>query len=310
MPNRIAKTNFMLIKLLIIGLLIILLAVIYFFLPYPAVNKNKSDNYYFNFLRTKVHYIPMGNSFELGNYKINSVDLKSAEIIGRNYLKDKSHVYYKYLKIKNADPGSFEILFNSNSLFAKDKNMIYFEGHSFKDVDVKSVQFAEDTSGGPIFKDKNHLCSTYSFDFYADENYIIPPVQNIDPNKYQFLSDQYGKDDEVAYFKASPIIGSDAKSFILLREYAKDAHCVYLDGLQIRGIDPATFTTIEGGTYTKDKNGVYYLFNCVEDKDGKQMYFSAEALAGADPESFIMIKGEKIDYAKDKSKYYWGGKVQ
>ena len=34
----------------------------------------------------------MGNSFELGNYTMKHVDLKSIEVIGGYYLKDKANV--------------------------------------------------------------------------------------------------------------------------------------------------------------------------------------------------------------------------
>ena len=40
------------------------------------------------------------------------------------------------------------------------------------------------------------------------------------------------------------------------------------------------------------------------------IYYTPKKVVGADPESFVMIPGEKIDYAKDKENYYWGGKAQ
>lgn len=79
-------------KLIMLIVVIIILGAIYFFLRYRAINKRLSDNYYFNFLKTEVHYIPMGNSFELGNYTMKNVDLKSVEVIGGYYLKDKANV--------------------------------------------------------------------------------------------------------------------------------------------------------------------------------------------------------------------------
>lgn len=252
----------------------------------------------------------MGNSFELGNDKMNWVDIKSVEIISSNYLKDKSHVYFKYMQIKNADPASFEILCLKNNSFARDKNMIYFEGHAFKDLDLESVQFAGGKCGCPILKDKNHLYSTFNISVNTDENYIISPVQNVNPDKYQYLNDFYGKDDKVGYYKCKPIEGSDAQTFNLLGEFARDSNCVYYNGLPVKEIDPATFTLIKGGGYTKDRNGVYLGLNSFDDKNGQPIYFTPKIVVGADPESFVMIPGEKIDYAKDKEKYYWGGKAQ
>ncbi len=224
----------------------------------------------------------MGNSFELGNYKMDSVDIKTVEVIGKNYLKDKSHIYFKYMKIKNADPGSFEILCSNYGSFAKDKNMIYFDGHAFKDLDIKSAQFAGETCGSPILKDKNHLYSTFEINFITDENYIISPVQNINPEKYQYLNDLYGKDDKVGYYKCKPIEGSDAKTFSLVGEFARDINSVYCVGLPVKEIDPATFTIIKDGGSIKDKNGVYIGFNSFEDKDGQPIYFTPKKVVGVD----------------------------
>jgi hypothetical protein len=299
----------MLLNLLLVCILIFVLAAVYFFLPFRIVNEQKSNNYYYNFLKTEVHYIPLGNSFELGNDEIKYVDVRSVEVVGRDYLKDKLHVYYKYRMIKNADSRTIKMLSSNDNAFAMDKNMIYYEGHAFRDLDIKSLQFFGESCSS-FLRDKNHLYCTFTVDYSNDIDYIIPAVEGVDPEKYQFINNFYGKDDKVAYYKGKPILGSDAKTFILLEDYAKDTNLVYFNGLKVKGMDAATICHIEGGGYFKDKNNVYYGLNAVENAAGNIILYSGKIVKGADPATFEMIKGEKIDYAKDKARYYWGGKAQ
>jgi hypothetical protein len=285
------------------------LAAVYFFLPFRIVNKQKSNNYYYNFLKTEVHYIPLGNSFELGNDKIKKADVRSVEVVGRDYLKDKKNVYYKYRVIKNADPHSIKMVSSNNQAFAIDKNMIYYEGHAFRDIDLKNLQFLGEGCSS-FLRDKNHLYSTFEVDYVIDNDYIILPIEGIDPDKYEFLNDVYGIDDKMAYYKGKPIQGSDSKTFTLLEDYAKDINSVYFDGLKIKGMDAATLSHIEGGAYFKDKNHIYYGLNTVENSEGNIVLYSGRVVKGADPATFEMIEGQKIDYAKDKTHYFWGGKAQ
>lgn len=300
----------MTIKLIVtVSLIISGMLALYFFLPYRVINQNKSDNYYFNFLKTKVHYVPMGNSFEPGNDQMNEVDVKSVSIAGRFYIKDKSHVYFRSTKIKGADAASFEILCNNNAFFAKDKNHIYFESHPFKDLDIGSFQFVGDSCGGQLVKDKNHVYSTYSIQYGTDPDYIIPPLENIKAASYQFVDKFYGKDEQFVYYKGIAITGSDPKTFALLDDYARDNNHVFYQGLLVENLDAATFQLIEGGGYMKDKNGVYFGLD-VKDEGGRPAHFSGRKISGADPGSFTMIKGEKVDYARDKSGFYWSGKIQ
>jgi hypothetical protein len=252
----------------------------------------------------------MGNSFELGNDKLQDVDVKTVKILGSNYLKDTAHVYFKSTLIKNADATSFELLCSDKGSFAKDKNKVYFESHSFKDMDIASFQFAGGTCGATV-KDSTHVYSTYAVPSFSTGNLLIAPMENVHAKDYHFFSDTYGTCHELVYYKGKAIIGSDAASFTLVKDYyAKDKHTVYYDGLLVKGLDPTSFQFIEGGGYTKDKNGIYYGLNATEDNEGHPLYYTAKVIVGADPETFHMIKGEKFDYAKDKTRYYWGGVAQ
>ncbi|MDB5271852.1 MAG: hypothetical protein JWO58_219 [Chitinophagaceae bacterium] len=300
----------MLTKIIIIGIVLVLAFGLYSCNTYKVIDKVKSDNYYYNFFKTEVHYIPMGNSFELGNDKLDSLDIKTVEVLASNYLKDKSHVYFKSVKIKNADVHSFEILCANKGSFAKDKNRVYFESHSFKDLDVASFAFAGSTCGSTV-KDKEHVYSTYTAHSFSEGNLVIAPIPHAHAATYEYLNDAYGKDDSVVYYKGKAIAQADAPTFTLMKDYyAKDRNTVYYDGLVVKGLDAATFVLIEGGGYAKDKNGVYFGLDASNGEDGNPLYYVARIVTGADAETFTMVKGEKFDYAKDKTSYYWGGKKQ
>ena len=310
MPDTAAfSPNIMMIKLAIFAIVILLLLGLYKTHSYRIVNKDKSDNYYFSFFKTEVHYIPMGNWFELGNDKLEPVDIKTVQIVGRYFLKDRLNVYFKSVKIKNADPGTFEMLCSKDLFFARDKNQVYYGNYSFRDLDITSFKFTGPECS-PFLMDKRHVYSIYAIENNQPQNTEIPPLQNVSVEKFRALNDFYATDGKTVYFKDNPIAGSDVVSFVLIGEYAKDSRHVYYNGLPVENLDPASFTPVDGGGYTKDKNGVYLGLTPVEDPDGHTKQFLGRPVPGADPETFVMIKGEKIDYAKDKSGYYWGGQPQ
>jgi len=296
------------IKLIILLLIGIAAFTLYSCSTYRAINENKSDNYYFNFYKTKVHYIPMGNWFELGNDILENVDVKTVQVLGENYIKDKSHVYYKATPIRNADVSSFKILCSGFASYARDKNMVYYEGYSFQNMDIDSFCFAGDTCGS-VLMDNHHVYSIYTLKkSINDNNGIIKPIAGVSPERYHQINNLYGKDDENVYCKGRAIDHANARTFALISEYyARDTSNIYYDGLKIEGLDANTFMLIEGGSYSKDKNGVYYGLTAIDNDQGEPIRYTSKQVVGADPETFEMIMSDKVDYAKDKTKHYWGG---
>ncbi len=301
----------MIAKIFIVLLVLIVIGVLYSRHPYRIINSEKSDGYYFDFLKREVHYVPMGNWFELGNWTLDDIDIKTVEVLGKNYLKDKASVYFQYQKIANADASSFELLCADKGFYSKDKNRVYYKSHTFTDIDVASFKFAG-RNCSPIVMDKNHVYFIYPVERSLDGNLAISPIENANPDKYIFLNDQYGKDDLAVYCNGILILGSDTETFALMGNeyYAKDKNAVYYNGMKVEGIDPITFTFIEGGGYSKDKNGIYFGLNSDYDEKGNPIKFSPRLVEGADPETFVMVQGEKVDYAKDKSRHYWGGRPE
>ncbi len=301
--------------------------------PYRIISKVKSDSYYYNVFKTEVRYVPMGNWFELGNRKINGIDLKTVEVQERKYIKDKYSVYFEDTRITNADPGSFVAIDN---FYAKDKNTVYYCSHSFQDIDVDSFEFVKDDH--IVLKDKKHSYSIIFGDYgtYSTKGTTIPFL----PECIVFLDAKYSKDNELVYYKGQVIKGADAKTVVLVYDgYAKDNNNVYYDGNLLVGADPKTFVSIDNYTkdinkvyywgkevkgidatsfavidkslYTKDAFGVYYYLKGVYDFNGLATHYTVTRIEDADPLTFEAINDPafRID-AKDKQKGYFRGQVK
>ncbi len=320
-----------------ITVLIIVLVVVALILlsghPYKAINKERSDSYYYNFYKNQVRYVPMGNWFELDNRKLNSIDLKTVEVLGRKYIKDKDAVYFQDTKIINADVNSFVVVDN---FYAKDKNKVYYCSNSFQDIDVNTFEFVKDDY--IVIKDKKHRYSICfrNYDTYSNTNQVIHFL----PEGLVFLSANYSKDNKHVYYKGRVIEGADTRTFVLVYYgYAKDVNNVYYDGSllagadaenftcignhvkdtrkiyyygkEVRGLDVASFVAIGDSAYTKDANGVYYGFKGVYDSARQATHYIAVKMEAADPRTFeVLIKSNPQIDAEDKQKKYLRGRAK
>jgi hypothetical protein len=114
-----------------------------------------------------------------------------------------------------------------------------------------------------------------------------------DPLTFKVLDeDNYAIDKKQAYYKGEPILNSDPKTFVpILDYYAKDNYHAFMETKTIKKADGRSFTVINGGPYSKDKN---------------DFYFDTIALNVNDLNSFkILNKTDEYGYwAKDKTHYY------
>ena len=101
------------------------------------VDKEKSDSYYYSYNRKQIRFSPMGNWFELGNSLIEQADVASFEVLGRNFAKDKNHIYFKSDVISNqVDHASFEVL---DGNLVRDKNHVYVPKDDMPNDKVQSM---------------------------------------------------------------------------------------------------------------------------------------------------------------------------
>ncbi|MEY3784065.1 MAG: hypothetical protein RLZZ230_387 [Candidatus Parcubacteria bacterium] len=267
-----------------------------------AVDQEKSDNYYFSFFKKNVHYKPMGNSFELGDTKLENADVKTFEVLSRDYAKDKNNAYYRDILIAGADSPSFEIITcegNNRNDYAKDKNMLYYGSNTFKDLDILSVKFTDGKCGLRLeddvhmyIVDPENYGEHGSCTLTESGNCVIYPIQ--DPQTFQVIDDGYSQDSQTGYYKGSAIKGSIGTSLVSLGSfYAKDSSQVYYRGVKIVDADPNTFIILFSPS--GDMTGFA--------KDASRVYLDGLVFEIQDVETFSLI-GAK--YTKDKNAIYFG----
>lgn len=304
--------------------------------PYSIIDNDKSDNYFYTVFKREVHYVPMGNWFALDDRNMESLNRSSFKILGQSHIADSTKVFYLYQRINGADPSSFQVI---KEVFAKDNTNFYYRTHSFQDIDIASAHLVENDFYEVEDKTRKYTVQWGNYDQYAPPNQRIYPL----PNGYQFLSKNYGKDNQQVYYKGIPITGAIPLSFNLLNDYyaqdslsvyydgklligantlsfsiikdsigrllAKDNKKVYFGGLPVSNLDASSFEVIGNSYYTKDKNGVYHDFEEQFDEHPKISSYTALNVESADIDSFTPVNKEEKRDALDKGNSYWKGKV-
>ena len=121
---------------------------------------------------------------------------------------------------------------------------------------------------------------------------------NADPETFEILDDDYGRDKTHAFYRGDIITGADGHTFrVLEKGFAADKSNVYDKGELMKGVEPASFK-IHSYELTEDKNDFYY---------------NGKALNVRDKSSFEILKdnsGENTNWGKDKyNGYYLNGTV-
>ncbi len=119
-----------------------------------------------------------------------------------------------------------------------------------------------------------------------------------DPETFEILNDDYGRDKTYAFYRGDIIRGADCQSFrVLEKGFAVDKFNVYDEGVLMKGADPTSFKI--------------HSYELTEDK--KDFYNNGKALNVRDKSSFEILKdksGENTSWGKDKNNgYYLNGTV-
>ncbi len=87
---------------------------------------------------------------------VKGADKDSFEVLDFNYARDKEHVYYYGIKVKEANNANFEML---NAFFSKDDNHVFYGGRVVPKVDPENFELIGDFDNKWSFwgKDKNYL---------------------------------------------------------------------------------------------------------------------------------------------------------
>lgn len=267
------------------------------------VDKELSDNHYYNNSKTKIIYSPMGNWFELGKNEM-QVDMESFQVLNGAFSKDKDHVYHESHIVEHPqlDVASFHAkpeVFMTN--IGLDKNNVY--------VLSRTYQEGNGTTSATIIK-------------------------GADPDSYSELDSDWGKD-AAHYFFKHRIVEVDYDSFKNLHSnFSKDGKKVYYhyaDQFAPFKADVLTFKMLEDSDYAVDKDNVYRLsfgkidnkntrlltlprpqdgaielFNSEYLRSGETIYFSGKEIEAADDRSFRVISAR---YAKDQHNVYFEDQV-
>jgi len=281
------------------------------------VNEKLSDNYYYSKTKTEIRYSPMGNWFELGNSKIQDADVASFEVLGRDFAKDKNHIFYKeYIIDSEVDYDSFK----SYDYYCTDKNHVYipeqFTQHVFYDNDTI---YSSPTEKALVEKNKSR------------KMWII---QDADPLTYIEIDSDWAKDKSNFFYRHLPV-SVDYETFkILNKSFCLDKNSVYavkMRSLLSVTIDPTTVEKVDEN-YVLDKHAVYFFEEFQDSKITNKLFahsyknkekihllnkeylqidesilYENVALDNVDVSTFQLLN--PTWYAKDKKQVYCAGKV-
>jgi len=161
-------------------------------------------------------------------------------------------VWNTFNKIKTADPESFEIHENHDSI-ARDKNFIYYGNEKFSKIDRDTFEQLE----GGYWKDKNYVYGEFS----SSARHYIGPLKGLDVENFKYLGNYYALDQSFAYYKGKAITKCvDPKKLNIMEEnthFSMDSEYVFYKGLVIKNVDLKNFEVLNG-EFSRDLKSVFY----------------------------------------------------
>ena len=231
--------------------------------------------------------------------------------VNARFGKDKQHVYYSGIVTAGADPDTFFVLDSQG--YAKDAVRVYYEVDSSDLSDSFTPIVGADSKtftsiGHKYAKDAHHVFLKGKMIEGADAptfTFVGIPKATFNPYMY------YTKDSRNVYFEGGMLSGADPQTFVFIPDmgndmslYAKDKNHVYdtYIGTLVEGADPESFVVLNS-IYAKDKKNVYSGDPHVIDDTG--MF----PIKGADPSTFVLVKGNPSYDARDKNHKYLRAEV-
>ena len=190
------------------------------------------------------------------------------------YAQDDKSVFLKTKKILQADPDSFELMYqeglNSSYRFAKDKSAIFDGYDKIENSDSKTFKF--------IVPKKEYDLVEYAVD--KNQIYYVPDHTRILEG-------------------ANP---EDCK-FLPFKQYLQSGKNIYFWGTKIKNLDLGTFTVLDSelGKF----NGSNFNGDWCKDKD--RVYYRGLEVVGAEPGTFFAANNY---FAADSKSVFFGGVVQ
>lgn len=333
-------------KRFLLGFVVVIVALLALHsLTTTAVNEGKSNNHYYGFLWNNIRFIPMGNSFELGDEVIADADVGSFEVINKYYAQDDTRVYFKEAIIEGADPKSFSIICD---FISRDNDQVFYQNYQLVGIDTDTFKLVNESVCDQYIIDKNSVYNLQSaglnnafFSNYCGQELStrkecqILPLYGVDANTFETIDQYYARDTNAVYYSTFGSIlrlPADTRTFQVINEkYSKDTKAVYyVDGntfTEITNANPRTFSLFKDQeVYATDTRTIYCegarldnadasSFSLISGgsytKDAQSVFYRCKKLEGVKPESFQMeTRTERSEYATDGIKFYWQGEVQ
>ncbi|WP_166111752.1 DKNYY domain-containing protein [Pseudoalteromonas sp. Z9A5] len=150
-------------------------------------------------------------------------------------------------------------------------------------------------------------------------------IANAQAAEFELLSNPcFSKDSECVFYDGLILKNAEAKTFHLLNDYgdyATDGKNMYYQKNELEGVNAQCFELLDSfSLFGHDGKNVYFEHHKISDidinsievishqeaiKDAKNVYWKANKVLGADPETFMCIQ-RKYD-AEDKNGFYKNG---
>ena len=260
------------------------------------IGKNyfRQDNKIYVVYYSELSQLQVFYPYDIG--QVEGIDISTAKIIGKNYIKDKNNIYYNHFrynmiggKIPGADMKSFKVL---DEFFSKDKSSAYFKWYKIEGADAKTFKVLQYWYS----RDKNNLYGADSVE------------QKIGPGEVEFFNRYVYRVDGKYYMKPFYNKNKYDENGTLLKTGVEE-----IDGnLELKKINDLFFI-LGNKLYYRDFFGVH-LIN-IEDPekfikieydyytDGKDIYYFGNKLEGIDKGSMKIINEHMIE---DKDYIYYG----
>lgn len=242
-------------------------------------------------------------------HKLENMDRNSFGVVNNRFAKDRNKILIGLQEVPNIDHDSVKFF---DSYFV-DRNRGYFildndtQLRIINDVDIETFE----DLGNYYAKDKNYA-------YFKGRRIIGADAASFTMNEYGIPSDQNG-----AYVEGYIIVGADASTIqkIPNSPYHKDKYSVYFQEIPLLGSDPKSFKVLKDPSsqtqkYGIDQNNFYQTYfpvgnvdvNTLEVigngwfKDKDHVIFDNAIVSGLEPKTFQILSDSIV--RDDNSVYY------
>ena len=201
----------------------------------------------------------------------------------------------------------------------------------FSFVEIASSEYAREKPEGYDSASFERLNKSFAKDI-NHVYYYNEILEDADPKTFRALDEEYSADSQHVWYREKIIEGANPKTFVapeknnsldISIDLAHDDHDYYWQNNSLHVADMDSFKRIDG-SWAVDRQNVYYIglsaeigkdivpigdyrsfraLNHLYAADAKCVYYKNKIVEGADPKTFVVLKGGN-DYGQDKNRVY------